>query len=85
MTQPLGFETRHDGDKTLVCKLNKTLYGLKQAPRAWFHKHREFFLVDGFILSKVDASLFIKTSGSMTFYVLVYVDDIVVTGNQSTR
>jgi Reverse transcriptase (RNA-dependent DNA polymerase) len=36
MEQPKGFEAQ--GQRSMVCKLNKSLYGLKQAPRVW-HEH----------------------------------------------
>lgn len=56
---------------------------MKQAPRAWFHKLQSSLQQLGFIASKVDASLFIKTTPTTILYVLVYVDDIIVTGNDS--
>ncbi|KAA3465088.1 Retrovirus-related Pol polyprotein from transposon TNT 1-94 [Gossypium australe] len=84
MLQPPGFE-QHNNGQPLVCKLKKALYGLKQAPRAWFQKLKDYLVASGFILSKVDAFLFIKQNGDILLYVLVYVDDIIITGNhQST-
>ena len=44
-----------------VFKLKKTLYGLKQAPRAWYERLRKFLLENGFKMSKIDTTLFIKT------------------------
>ncbi|BBH09856.1 transposable element gene [Prunus dulcis] len=79
MKQPPGFHDSlrpHD-----VCRLHKALYGLKQAPRAWFHRLSAFLLAQGFVHSHADASLFIHCSTSCTVYVLVYVDDIIVTGS----
>ncbi|KAA3465439.1 hypothetical protein EPI10_000600 [Gossypium australe] len=52
-------------------------------PRVWFHKLKEHLVASGFVLSKPDASLFIKISGEIVLYVLAYVDDIIVTGNQA--
>ena len=79
MTQPPGFV---DPDHpTHVCKLHKSLYGLKQAPRAWFHRITGFLLSAGFHQSKADHSLFIFHYGSHTIYLLLYVDDIIVTGS----
>ena len=45
-----------------VFKLKKTLYGLKQAPRAWYERLRKFLLENGFKMSKIDTTLFIKTN-----------------------
>ncbi|GKU85932.1 hypothetical protein SLEP1_g531 [Rubroshorea leprosula] len=66
-----------------VCRLRQSLYGLKQAPRAWFRALKDFLLAQGFFHSKSDNSLFIYHKGSTWIYFLVYVDDIIVTGNDS--
>jgi len=79
--QPPGFET---SDKSLVCKLHEAIYGLKQAPRAWFERLKSTLLQFGFIDSKCDPSLFIYKTSSTIIYSLVYVDDIIVTGNSSS-
>lgn len=64
-----------------VCKFNKSLYGLKQAPRAWFHCFTSQLFTYGFVASHVDSSLFVRNvCGSIT-YLLLYVDDIILTGN----
>ena len=79
MKQPLGFI-----DSTLpshVCRLLKSLYGLKQAPRAWYTQLSDFLLSIGFLASKVDTSLFTLSDGTNIFYLLVYVDDILLTGS----
>ena len=68
---------------THVCKLHKALYGLRQAPRAWYNELRTFLLDNGFLNSKSDASLFIHRSNATTMYLLVYVDDIILTENNS--
>jgi len=78
MSQPLGFE---NSNKQLVCKLHKAIYGLKQAPRAWFDKPKATLLQYNFRSSRCDTSLFIYTESSTVIYMLVYVDDITVTGN----
>jgi len=81
MKQPPGFV-----DPTLpshVCRLHKSLYGLKQTPRAWYTRLSDFLLSIGFLASKVDTSLFILSDDTNTFYLLVYVDDILLTGNNS--
>ncbi|KAG8493268.1 hypothetical protein CXB51_010719 [Gossypium anomalum] len=84
MHQPPGYvQTGLDG-KQLVCRLKKALYGLRQAPRAWFDKLKCFFVSIGFVASRSDASLFVRTQSESTLYVLVYVDDIIITGSSST-
>ncbi|GKV51641.1 hypothetical protein SLEP1_g58277 [Rubroshorea leprosula] len=81
MQQPTGFVDHNFPSH--VCRLRKSLYGLKQAPRAWFQALKDFILAQGFFHSKSDNSLFIYHKGSTWIYFLVYVDDIIVTGNDS--
>ncbi|KAH9682619.1 retrovirus-related pol polyprotein from transposon RE1 [Citrus sinensis] len=81
MHQPQGFV-----DSTypsFICKLNKALYGLKQAPRAWYDRLKESLVQWGFRVSKSDTSLFIKHAGTNILLILIYVDDILVTGSDS--
>ncbi|GKV40995.1 hypothetical protein SLEP1_g48578 [Rubroshorea leprosula] len=79
MQQPAGFiDQTHPSH---VCWLRKSIYGLKQAPRAWFRALKAFLLSQGFFNSKSDSSLFIYNKGSIVIFFLVYVDDIIVTGN----
>ena len=81
MAQPPGFI---DADKpTHVCKLHKAIYGLKQAPRAWYHELCQFLVDSGFKNSHSDTSLFILHTGTNLLYLLVYVDDIIITGNSN--
>jgi hypothetical protein len=81
MEQPPGFEA---SDKNLVCKLNKALYGLKQAPRAWFERLKATLLTFGFKSSRCDPSLFTLHTKTQCIFILVYVDDIIITGNSTT-
>lgn len=67
-----------------MCRLTKALYDLRQAPRAWFDKLKTFLTSIGFVGSKSDASLFICITSNVKLYVLVYVDNIIVTGNSSS-
>ena len=64
-----------------VCELHKSLYGLKQAPRAWFDHFTSQLLHLWFIASLVDSSLFIYHNSHTTTYLLLYVDDIIIMGN----
>ncbi|KAJ4769263.1 hypothetical protein LUZ62_053520 [Rhynchospora pubera] len=79
MTQPPGFSDHNFPH--YVCKLNKAIYGLKQAPRAWFSKLKNFLLSHQFNCSQANNSLFILHKGNTLIYLLVYVDDILITGN----
>ncbi|KAL3652410.1 hypothetical protein CASFOL_002091 [Castilleja foliolosa] len=71
------------GQEHLVCKLNKSLYGLKQASRTWFNRFESVMAALGFTSSKTDTSLFIKHNEGQTLVVIVYVDDIIITGDDS--
>ncbi|KAK9075210.1 hypothetical protein SSX86_003531 [Deinandra increscens subsp. villosa] len=80
MEQPPGFINPNFPD--YVCHLNKALYGLKQAPRAWFQRLSNFLITNGFSCSKADPSLFVFRKNTSILYLLVYVDDLIITGNQ---
>ncbi|KAG8491159.1 hypothetical protein CXB51_014323 [Gossypium anomalum] len=69
----------------LACRLTKALYGLQQAPHAWFDKLKQFLISNGFVLSKSNASLFVKVTTKFFVYVLVYVDDIIITGSSANE
>ncbi|KAH9652496.1 protein kinase domain-containing protein [Citrus sinensis] len=73
-----------DGEH-LVCKLNKSIYELKQASRNWFSKFSSTIQQAGFRQSKADYSLFVKTNAKFSTFVLVYVDDIIVAGNDAAE
>ncbi|CAA7036575.1 unnamed protein product [Microthlaspi erraticum] len=79
MKQPTGFQDKDNPDA--VCKLNKAIYGLKQAPHTWYNELHTFLLQSGFKNSIADASLFIYNKDGVLLYMLVYVDDIIITGN----
>ena len=66
---------------THVCKLRRSLYGLKQAPRAWFQCFSNHLEHLGFVASQADSSLFVYCHGLIRIYLLIYVDDILITGN----
>lgn len=65
----------------LVCKLKRSLYGLKQAPRNWFVKLSSTLLKMEYVQSKTDYSLFIHHTNTSITSVLVYVDDLLISGN----
>jgi hypothetical protein len=82
MSQPPGFKDQTHPHH--VCKLRKAIYGLKQAPRSWYLTLKHALIQLGFHTSKSDSSLFIYHHGSVMCYMLVYVDDLVLTGNDSS-
>ncbi|XP_015577713.2 uncharacterized mitochondrial protein AtMg00810-like [Ricinus communis] len=79
MQQPPGMaDSQHPN---YVCKLQRPLYGLKQAHRAWFDRFSAFLLKYGFFCSLADPSLFIFHSDHGSLILLLYVDDILLTGS----
>ncbi|RVW42232.1 Retrovirus-related Pol polyprotein from transposon RE1 [Vitis vinifera] len=64
-----------------VCKLKKSLYGLKQSPRAWFGRFTKSMRAFGYRQSNSDHTLFLKKQHGKITALIVYVDDMVVTGN----
>eukprot|EP00253_Pinus_taeda_P032435 PITA_32435 len=81
MTQPPGFKIA--GQEQKVCRLAKALYGLKQAPRAWYMKIDQYLTDHGFQRSRSDANLYIKHTGDDILFVVVYVDDLIITGSSA--
>ena len=79
MRQPAGFIDNQFPH--YVCKLHRSLYGLKQAPRAWFQCFSDYLLELGFIESLADYSLFTYNHNDVFLILLIYVDDILITGN----
>uniref|UniRef100_A0A2N9IBW9 Reverse transcriptase Ty1/copia-type domain-containing protein n=1 Tax=Fagus sylvatica TaxID=28930 RepID=A0A2N9IBW9_FAGSY len=83
MAQPPRYQ--HPSYTNHVCKLKKAIYGLKQAPRAWFSRLSSRLLQLGFHGSLSDTSLFIYKSKSFTMFILIYVDDIIITCSNLTE
>ena len=81
IVQPQGYIDKAHLD--FVYKFHKLLYGLKQAPRAWFHKLSGFLQSFGFTSSHSNSSLFIDNKDSMHYFILIYVDEIIITGNNN--
>ncbi|KAK8951098.1 hypothetical protein KSP39_PZI003625 [Platanthera zijinensis] len=80
MQQLPGFETTRESQ---VCRLKKALYGLKQSPRAWFDRFSKALREVGFSRSTTDFSMFTRHQTTGTVLLLVYVDDIIITGDDS--
>jgi hypothetical protein len=79
--QPQGFEV-HSRD-THVFRLKKSLYGLKQAPRAWYTRMDIYLTRLGFSESHADPSLYYKVVDKAPVILLLYVDDLFITGEES--
>ncbi|XP_023732208.1 uncharacterized mitochondrial protein AtMg00810-like [Lactuca sativa] len=78
MKIPQGFSKEVE---TRVCRLRKSLYGLKHASRNWYHKFTTYLLSLKFKQSKAEHSLFIYENAKITIVALIYVDDVIITGN----
>lgn len=78
MKLPPGFCAE---SSTRVCRLRKSLYGLKQAPRCLFANLTEALTSYGFTQSWSDYSLFSFIRDGVQLCILVYVDDLAITGN----
>ncbi|KAJ9556710.1 hypothetical protein OSB04_011324 [Centaurea solstitialis] len=79
VAQPKGFV--HDKYPDKVCNLKRSIYGLKQASRSWnlcFHKKIKEF---GFSRIKDESCVYVKASGSNVVFLVLYVDDILLIGN----
>jgi hypothetical protein len=78
MEQPLAYV---QNDFSLVCCLKKSLYGLKQAPRAWYAKMDSFLLDTRFSRCHSDPNVYTKKVGSHLIILVLYVDDLILTGS----
>ncbi|GJR45342.1 ribonuclease H-like domain-containing protein [Tanacetum coccineum] len=79
MHQPPGFV---DPTKPgYVCHLQRSLYGVKKALCAWFQRFASYAIRVGFQHSKTESSLFVFHRGSDIAYLLLYVDDIILTAS----
>jgi hypothetical protein len=81
-SQPTGFVDPAQPDR--VCLLNKSLHGLKQVPRAWYSRFATYIISLRFVEAKYDTSLFAFRRGTDMVYLLLYVDDIVLTASSAS-
>jgi hypothetical protein len=81
--QPPGFTV--DGQEDKVLRLDKALYGLRQAPRAWNAKLDRTLAELGFRRSESEHAVYARGRGASRLLVGVYVDDLIITGNDTTE
>ncbi|KAJ9703116.1 hypothetical protein PVL29_004756 [Vitis rotundifolia] len=67
----------------IVCKLERALYGLKQSPQAWFGQFSSVMRKYGYCQSNSDHTLFLKHRQSKVTALIVYVDDMIITGDDA--
>jgi hypothetical protein len=79
MTQPEGFVDPKYPNR--VCKLERSIYGLKQASRRWNICFNEKVKEYGFSKSEYESCVYVKASGSIVTFLVLYVDDILLMGN----
>ncbi|CAL5338710.1 unnamed protein product [Camellia sinensis] len=79
MTLPPGFSKK--GEENEVCKLKKSLYGLKQSPKAWFDRFTKVIKGEGYCQGQSDHTMFFKHKNGKKTILIVYVDDIILTGD----
>ena len=68
-------------DLNKVCHIRRALYGLKQAPRVWFAKFSSIIFRLGYTVNLYDSALFIRCINKCTILLLLYVDDMIITGD----
>jgi len=83
MELPPGFSKPKINGK--VCRLKKYLYGLKQSPRAWFDRFRRALCGMGYKQCNGDHTVFYRHSGRRIALLAVYVDDIIITGDDEVE
>ena len=77
MNHPNGYIS----DPSLVCKLNNSLYGLKQAPREWYSKMNAFLLSQNFQRCRSNTNVYIHQYDGHLIIIVLYVDDLLITGS----
>ena len=81
VSQPEGFEQKGRNGRELVCRVHKSLYGLRQAPRNWNQEIDGWLREFGLEPSLADPCLYIMIDEGNVLIVLLYVDDLIITGN----
>ena len=82
MQLPPSFSQRKND---MVCRLHKAIYGLKQSPHAWYAKLSSVLEATGFVRSNADSSLFTRKGLDGILVVLIYMDDLIITGENEVE
>jgi hypothetical protein len=82
MEQPPGYVDQTHPN--LVCRLKKALYSLKQTLKACSDKVSQYFVTSGFKTSNANFALYVKKIGHGIIIIIIYVDDLIITGNSDT-
>lgn len=78
---PDGLPYMESEKKVRVCKLEKSLYGLKTSPKRWYETFFDTMKELGFVTNENDSCLFVLIKENLIILALLYVDDIILTGN----
>lgn len=70
-------------DENTVCKLKKALYGLKDSPRNWNKKFNDVMSKLGFVRCDYEYCLYIKIKDKCKTYLLLYIDDLLISSNDN--
>ncbi|GJZ22077.1 retrotransposon protein, putative, ty1-copia subclass [Tanacetum coccineum] len=79
MVQPEGFVNPKHPRR--VCKLQRSIYRLKQVSRSWNKRFDEEIKRYDFTQNSDEPCVYKKASGSIIVFLILYVDDILLMGN----
>ena len=83
MEIPEGFHAT--GDTNKVCHLKRALYGLRQAPRVWYNKIDSWLQNQNLKRSTSDPNMYYSIEAGKYTIVLIYVDDMLLTGDNDLK
>jgi len=69
------------GKIELVCRIKMSMYGLEPSLRMWYYKFDTFIWGLGFTRIKLYHCMYFKLLGEFFIYLVLYVDDMLLIGN----
>ena len=78
----LGLRKYVSKDGRLYCKLLKALYGCVQASKLWVEKSAKVLCAEGYEHSPMDPCVMQHVIGDIIYFLLIYVDDILILAEQ---